>query len=94
MPANTRCVLNSDGTVCLKDILESFNCSIKEENAWALCYQCAKCCDDTIRTTSLNKLYKITEIEHIFLHSDGTVHTNSIFAGGGKKSGLYNFYFC
>lgn len=27
--------------VCLQDVLQSFNNSINEEQAWAVCYQCA-----------------------------------------------------
>ncbi|GJQ85606.1 putative actin binding protein [Trypoxylus dichotomus] len=42
MSTNTKCRVNSDGSVCLQDILNSFNSPIREEHAWALCYQCAK----------------------------------------------------
>lgn len=81
-----RCRLNEEGAVCLRDILESFNSSIKEEQAWALCYQCARCFKDAIDNNGINKCYPITDVDHILLQSDGSIHSNTVFAGGGTNT--------
>lgn len=81
---------NEDGAVCLRDILESFNAPIKEEHAWALCYQCAKCFKDAL-STNRNKCCRVTDVAHIWVHGDGTVHQSTIFAGGGP-GGKYTFF--
>lgn len=73
-----KCRLDADGTVCLKDILESFNSSIKEEHAWALCYQCAKCFSQVLNDNNIKCCYSVTDFEHVRLHSDGYVHQSTI----------------
>lgn len=81
MPA--RLAPNDNGAVSLKDILDSFNSPIKEEHAWALCYQCAKCFRDAC-VQNRSKCCQVTDVAHVWVHSDGTVHSTTIFAGGGK----------
>nr|CAI5831934.1 unnamed protein product [Callosobruchus analis] len=73
MTTKTKCKVDCDGSVCLRDILSSFNSSVKEEHAWALCYQLAKylceCSDALDRNCRI-----IAETQHIFLKTDGNVH--------------------
>ncbi|CAG9840557.1 unnamed protein product [Diabrotica balteata] len=76
MNPRTKCKINSDGSVCLSDILNSFNSSIKEEHAWALCYQIAKYFEECLQAYKQNS-YVITEVQHVYLKSDGTVHENT-----------------
>nr|CAH7761198.1 unnamed protein product [Callosobruchus chinensis] len=73
MTTKTKCKVDCDGSVCLRDILNSFNSSVKEEHAWALCYQLAKylqeCSEAPDRDCRL-----IAEAQHVFLKTDGNVH--------------------
>lgn len=69
--------LSVDKTVCLKDILDSFNSPVKEEQAWALCYQCVKFFLECL-ATSRSGWCLVTEVHHIFLQTDGTIHRNTL----------------
>ncbi|KAJ8968578.1 hypothetical protein NQ314_002243 [Rhamnusium bicolor] len=80
MNSKTKCKVNSDGSVCLRDILSSFNSSVKEEHAWALCYQCAKYFNECLQTRKQN-CYIITEVQHVYLKTDGNIHENTVLAG-------------
>lgn len=84
MPA--RCAPNAEGAVNLQDILESFNAPIKEEHAWALCYQCAKCFNEAL-SYNRDKCCNVSDVSHVWVHGDGTVHASTIFAGGGNNTG-------
>ncbi|BES89353.1 Hypothetical protein NTJ_02160 [Nesidiocoris tenuis] len=77
-----KCMLDEDHCVSLKDILLSFNAPISEEHAWALCYQCAKCFRNAMRTDR-EKCSIVASISEILIHRDGQVHSNTIFRGGG-----------
>lgn len=76
MNSRTKCKINSDGSVCLLDIVNSFNSSIKEEHAWALCYQIAKYFEECLQNNKLNS-YVITEVQQVYLKTDGTIHENT-----------------
>lgn len=89
MNSKTKCKVNSDGSVCLRDILNSFNSSVKEEHAWALCYQCAKYFSDCIQTGKQNCCI-ITEVQHVYLKTDGNIHENTISAGDTPRRLLRN----
>nr|XP_023023805.1 protein spire [Leptinotarsa decemlineata] len=80
MSSKTKCNISSDGSVSLCDILSSFNSSIKEEHAWALCYQITKYFHDCLRTRKQN-VYVITEVQHVYLKTDGNVHEKTALAG-------------
>ncbi|XP_060518930.1 protein spire [Cylas formicarius] len=79
MSQKSKCSVNSDGSVRLGDILDSFNSCIKEEHAWALCYQLAKYFLECLGTKKQH-IHNITEVQHVFLNSDGSVHENTILA--------------
>ncbi|EFA04670.1 protein spire [Tribolium castaneum] len=79
MSAKAKCKVNSDGSVCLEDILNSFNSSIREEHAWALCYQCAKYYSECVSSRKQN-VHIVTEVRHVYLQTDGNVHENTIKA--------------
>lgn len=78
MTTKPKCKLNSDGSVSLKDILDSFNSSIREEHAWALCYQCAKFFYEATATTP-GKCKIVTDVSEVFLQTDGNIHPNTLF---------------
>lgn len=69
--------LSVDKSVCLKDILDSFNSPVKEEQAWALCYQCVKFFLECL-AVSRSGWYLVTEVHHIFLQTDGSIHRNTL----------------
>lgn len=77
--------LSVDKTVCLKDILDSFNAPVKEEQAWALCYQCVKFFLESLAITR-SGWYLITEVHHIFLQTDGTIHRNTLLTVNGQEN--------
>lgn len=79
MSSKSKCKVNSDGSVCLEDILNSFNSPIGEEHAWALCYQCAKYYSECISSRKPN-VHIVTEVCHVYLQTDGNVHENTIKA--------------
>ncbi|XP_018333310.1 protein spire [Agrilus planipennis] len=74
-----KCKVNSDGSVSLRDILSSFNSPIREEHAWALCYQCSKYISAVINSNPLSDCYVPSEIEHIYLQTDGSIHSKTLF---------------
>ncbi|CAG9854857.1 unnamed protein product [Phyllotreta striolata] len=76
MNSRAKCKINSDGSVCLLNIVNSFNSSIKEEHAWALCYQIARYFDECLEKNK-QKSYIISEMQHVYLKTDGTVHDNT-----------------
>ncbi|KAH9362168.1 hypothetical protein HPB48_002146 [Haemaphysalis longicornis] len=48
-----KCDLEGDGCVRLSLILKAFGAPIREEQAWAMCYQTSKCmCRSGRRTTA------------------------------------------
>ncbi|CAH1183581.1 unnamed protein product [Phaedon cochleariae] len=73
MSSKAKCKINSDGSVCLSDILCSFNASVKEEHAWALCYQIVRYYDDCLQSRKQN-IFIINEQQHVYLKTDGNVH--------------------
>ncbi|KAL1496946.1 hypothetical protein ABEB36_007991 [Hypothenemus hampei] len=79
MSQKGKCNVNSDGSVCLSDILDSFNSCIKEEHAWALCYQLAKYFFDLI-SGQKDHIHNITEVQHVYLRTDGTIHESTSLA--------------
>ncbi|XP_067007598.2 protein spire [Anabrus simplex] len=80
-----KCSLDINGCVTLQDILISFNAPINEQHAWALCYQCAKCFKNAMQSDR-ERCCIVSELEHVLIHKDGHVHTNTILAGGGTSS--------
>lgn len=91
MPTDSvvRCRLDEEETVCLKDILESFNSSIKEEHAWALCYQCARCFSQVLSENDIERCYVVNSNKHVRLRSDGNVHESTILLGSRQPPGKY-----
>lgn len=79
-----KCRLDSNGCVTLQDILISFNAPITEQHAWALCHQCAKCFKNAIETDR-ERCCIVSKLEHVLIHREGQVHSNTIFAGGGSS---------
>nr|XP_018900947.1 PREDICTED: protein spire-like [Bemisia tabaci] len=80
-----KCKLDQNKCVSLSDILISFNAPISEEHAWALCYQCAKCFKQGWESDR-DKCKLVSELDHVLIHQDGHVHSNTIFAGGGTHN--------
>ena len=77
-----KCSVDSNGCVALKDILISFDGPITEQQAWALCHQCAKCFKNAFEIDR-ERCLDVSKLEHVLIHRDGQVHSNTIFAGGG-----------
>lgn len=72
--------------VSLKDVLEAFNDSISEEQAWALIYQSVKLFRDVIGTESEKRILKVPmSSENLSIHRNGSVHINI------KNAGMFNY---
>lgn len=87
MSSKQKCRVNSDGSVSLKDIINSFNSSVKEEHAWALCYQCAKYFRDCLQLRKQN-CFTITEIQDVYLKTDGNLHEKTVAETGTSRKQL------
>ncbi|XP_017773850.1 PREDICTED: protein spire [Nicrophorus vespilloides] len=71
-----KCKINSDGSVSLQDILSSFNSSIREEHAWALCYKCTKFFIEVLKNNP-SSCHLVNDVSQVFLQTDGNVHPNT-----------------
>ncbi|XP_022902268.1 protein spire [Onthophagus taurus] len=74
MTTKAKCKVDSDGSVCLEDILTSFNSSVREEHAWALCYQCAKF---FLESGQHSAYHNITDVDQVYFQTDGNIHPNT-----------------
>lgn len=89
MSSKQKCKVNSDGSVSLKDIIDSFNSSVKEEHAWALCYQCARYFRDCLQSRKQNCV-TITEIQDLYLKTDGNIHEKTVCDTGPNRKSIRN----
>ncbi|KAK5646743.1 hypothetical protein RI129_005207 [Pyrocoelia pectoralis] len=87
MSSKVRCKLNSDGSVCLQDILESFHSPVREEHAWALFYQSCKFYEGLLGTNNHENYLSLTTLNHLFLQTDGNIHPNTLFGGSNATAG-------
>ncbi|XP_044726791.1 protein spire isoform X2 [Chrysoperla carnea] len=74
----------SDHVLSLNDVLTSFNGPISVEFAWALCYQCAKCFNYAL-SENRSKCLLVSDVEHVFIQSDGNISLMSIYGDELKK---------
>lgn len=81
MSIKSKCKVNTDGSVCLEEILDSFNAPISEERAWALCYQCAKFFLETLNVNR-SDCYIVVDVNELYLQTDGNVHPATLFGRG------------
>ncbi|XP_072937123.1 protein spire isoform X2 [Epargyreus clarus] len=75
-----------DATDCLslQQILQAFNSNISEEHAWALFYQGARCFQKCLDEGTA--YYLATELWHVYIHKDGTVHPGTLLHTGDDSS--------
>lgn len=72
-----KCELEGDGCVRLSSILHAFGAPIREEQAWAMCYQTSKCmCKEW--TTDNRGCYCLTDTSQLRIHKDGSVHSSTV----------------
>ncbi|CAH2239013.1 jg23578 [Pararge aegeria aegeria] len=73
-----------DATQCLtlQQILQAFNSHISEEHAWALFYQASRCFQKCLDEGTA--YYLPTELSHVVLHKDGTVHPRTLLHTGAQ----------
>ncbi|XP_063228893.1 protein spire isoform X2 [Bacillus rossius redtenbacheri] len=81
----SRCRLDADGCVCLRDMLLAFNSPITEQHAWALVHGCARCLKAAVESDRRSCLL-VKELGHVLIHRDGHVHASTVF-GGRHASG-------
>ncbi|XP_077502346.1 spire type actin nucleation factor isoform X2 [Amblyomma americanum] len=72
-----KCDLEGDGCVRLSSILEAFAAPIREEQAWAMCYQTSKCmCKEWMADN--RGCYCLTDTSQLRIHKDGSVHSTTV----------------
>ncbi|XP_075733829.1 spire type actin nucleation factor isoform X2 [Rhipicephalus microplus] len=72
-----KCDLEGDGCVRLSSILHAFGAPIREEQAWAVCYQTSKCmCKEWAADN--RGCYCLTATSQLRIHKDGSVHTSTV----------------
>ena len=71
----------------LHEILEAFAAPVNEEQAWGICYQCAKCLQQKWQD-SPKDCFPFTGINNVELTKDGNVN----FLPGTSIVGKYRFY--
>ncbi|EEC07820.1 conserved hypothetical protein [Ixodes scapularis] len=72
-----KCELEGDGCVRLSSILQAFGAPIREEQAWAVCYQTSKCmCKEW--TTDNRGCYCLTDTSQLRIHKDGSVDSSTV----------------
>ncbi|XP_052816730.1 uncharacterized protein LOC128243175 isoform X2 [Mya arenaria] len=75
---------SSQEFVCLKDVLHSFNNSINEEQAWAVCYQCAQYFSQNPSQECFRDIYYYG-IAAIRISKDGDLKVKVDFSQGSGK---------
>ncbi|XP_055953265.1 protein spire homolog 1-like [Argiope bruennichi] len=73
----SRCSLDSNGCLRLSTILQSFSAALSEEQAWAVCFQAAKCMVNEWNSDS-SSCYCLSDTSHLLIHKDGYVHRSSV----------------
>ena len=58
--------------ISLKEVLELFNVPLNEEQAWAVCFQCAKYLLDNWPESGPPQCGVFTGIQSVILYKDGT----------------------
>lgn len=71
------CKLDNNGCLKLSAILHAFNAAISEEQAWAVCYQTAKCMVNEWNSDS-SACYCLSDPAHILIHKDGIIHRSTV----------------
>ena len=59
--------------VSLQAILEAFSAPISEEQAWAVCHQCAQAANSVWREDR-HSCWLVTDLAHVRLCADGSLH--------------------
>ncbi|XP_046961318.1 protein spire isoform X2 [Vanessa cardui] len=75
-PGGTEVALDAADCLTLQQILKAFNSNISEEHAWALFYQTSRCYQKCLDEGTA--YYLPTELAHVLLHKDGTVHPSTL----------------
>ncbi|XP_045459186.1 protein spire [Melitaea cinxia] len=83
-PGGTEVALDSADCLTLQQILKAFNSNISEEHAWALFYQASRCYQKCLDEGTA--YYLPTELGHVLLHKDGTVHPSTLLHTGDDSS--------
>ncbi|KAI1285156.1 Protein spire -like protein 2 [Halotydeus destructor] len=72
--------MDPGGNVTLDSIVGAFNEPLKEEQAWAICYQCAK-----YLIKNRTRAHQINKLSDILIHKDGRVLVPVIDPGSPKR---------
>lgn len=94
-----RCTLDNNGCLKLSSILLAFNAAVSEEQAWAVCFQTAKCMVNEWNSDS-SSCYRLSDTSHILIHKDGFIHRSTVklcskgkISVDFKKKNWFNFFF-
>ena len=65
----------------LDKVLEVFNVPINEEQAWAVCYQCAKWLEADWEQSGEGGCFRLEGLKSVLLHRDGAVSCGTTKSG-------------
>lgn len=89
-----KCVLDTKGCLNLSNILESYTAGIKEEQAWALCYQCIKSGQSILNNSAERDLaLLVTVTHHVKINRDGHVHKDTYLDDGNEGTNSDGMYY-
>lgn len=72
-----QCTLDKNGCLKLSSILHAFNAAVSEEQAWAVCFQTAKCMVNEWNSDS-SSCYCLSDTSHVLMHKDGYIHRSTV----------------
>lgn len=84
-----QCSLDNNGCLKLSSILHAFNAAISEEQAWAVCFQTAKCMMNEWNSDS-SSCYCLSDTAHVLIHKDGFIHRLTVKLCSKGKHLIYN----
>ena len=76
---SVKCQLDEGKSLCLKSALEAFHEGIKEEQAWALIFQCCKSIEDQVNNNNTIIIKPLDSIDQLYIKQDGNIHEKSWF---------------
>lgn len=84
-----QCSLDNNCCLKLSSILHAFNAAISEEQAWAVCFQTAKCMMNEWNSDS-SSCYCLSDTAHVLIHKDGFIHRSTVKLCSKGKHLIYN----
>lgn len=89
-------VQDSNSSLSLAAIINSFSGPIKEEHAWAVIYECCQCLKKLVSAPedqNSPKLFLAATMAQIYIHKDGRIHESTFLNPYTRSGGNIKFLF-